>query len=185
MAQERAWLDAVANQQDKAAFAELGRRYMPRLHAFLRARAGDEADALTQEVMLTLWRKAKLYQPAKSAPSTWIFTIARNRAIDHARRRRPMPTPNDPHFVRGSGNDCTEAPDMGAAREQRDEALHESMGQLPPGQRAVLDGVYLRALTLSEVATELDIPLGTAKSRVRLALGTLRRALEEKGHSDV
>lgn len=158
---------------------------MPRLHNYLRARVGDEADAVTQEVLLTLWHKAPLYKPERSAPSTWIFTIARNRATDHARRRRPVPNPNDPHFVRGAGSDDIEAPDLGVQRDQQSLALHECMGELAPGQRAVLDGVYLRALTLREVASELDIPLGTAKSRVRLALGTLRDALAARGHTHV
>ena len=174
---ERELLVAVAEHQDKAAFSQLCRRYMPRLRAFLRVRCGDEADALTQEVMLTLWRKAKLYAPERAAPSTWIFTIARNRAIDHARRRRPEPSPHEAHFVRGAGSDEALKPDEGVERQQRHAALHVSLTQLPREQRDVLDGVYMRALTLREVASELEIPLGTAKSRVRLALTTLRRHL--------
>lgn len=182
-AQEREWLRAVAESQDRTAFGHLCHRYMARVRNFLRPRCGDEAEAITQEVLLTVWRKAKLYAPEKAAPSTWIFTIARNRAVDHSRRRRPRPSSTDPHFVRGAGSDEVEAPDVGAARLQESVALHESLAALPPEQRAVLEGVYLRSLTLRETAEELSIPLGTAKSRVRLALANLRKQLAEKGHA--
>lgn len=178
---DRELLVAVAEQRDRQAFDALCRRFTPRLGAFLRARTRGEVEELVQEVMLTVWRKAGLYDPAKSAPTTWIFTIARNKAIDAARRRRPIPSADDPHFVERAGPSPAIAPDDHAANLQVRAQLADALDALPEEQAEVLRGVYIEALTLREVAERLRIPLGTAKSRVRLALGTLRKHFAREG----
>lgn len=137
-----------------------------------------------QEVMLTVWRKAGLYDPSKAAPSTWIFTIARNKAIDAARRRRPAPDPADPHWVERAGPRPTPDPGDHAAQTQMQTRLLAGLESLPAEQADVIRCVYLEALTLREAAQRLEIPLGTAKSRVRLALGAMRKLFAKMGVDD-
>ena len=178
---DRDLLAAVATSSDDAAFAELCRRYRPRLTGFLRTRCGAETEEVVQEVLVTLWRKAERYDPERAEPSTWIFTIARNKAIDAARKRRSVADPKDPHYVSTLSPAAESAPDVVAARSQLKGELLDALAHLPSEQRLVLEGVYVKAQTLREVAEGLDIPVGTAKSRVRLALTSLRKYLAQRG----
>lgn len=173
---------AIAEDADRAAFATLSRRIAPKLLAFLRRKCTDASDIeeLTQEVLLTIWSKSAQYDPAKASVSTWVFTIARNKAIDRFRRKRPEPDPNDPAFVPGEASDVDEGLDL----RRRAEALESAISELPEAQRLVLQGIYNRDRSMSEVSKELGIPLGTVKSRVRLALKALRKQLAPDGGRD-
>ncbi|MEM8787082.1 MAG: sigma-70 family RNA polymerase sigma factor [Pseudomonadota bacterium] len=167
---------ALIATQDRAAFAELFGRFATRVKAFM-LRAGtadDEADEIAQEVMVTVWRKAHLFDPAKAAVSTWIFAIARNRRIDRLRARaRPEPDPEDPLFrpdPEPSGLETLSTQQL-AAR------MREAIGSLPEEQRIVLRAAFYDGLSHGEVATLLDLPLGTVKSRIRLSFKHLRGQL--------
>ncbi len=161
---------------DRTAFAELFGRYALRVKAFiLRGGASDhDADEIAQEVMVTVWRKSKLYDPAKAAVSTWIFTIARNRRIDMVRKhKRPEPDPNDPLFqpdAEPTGHEALSAQQL-AAR------VRDGLRTLPDEQRIVLQAAFYDGLTHAEIAAQLDLPLGTVKSRIRLSFKHLRGVL--------
>jgi len=169
-------LARVGLTQDRDAFAELFRRHAGRIRAFLMksgAQAG-EADETAQEVFVSVWRRAASFDPAKASAATWLFAIARNRRIDLIRRRaRPEPDPNDPLFT----------PDPPAPAERvlsdqsRDAAVRGALAELPDAQRAIVGMAFYDGLTHAEIAAELDLPLGTVKSRLRLAFGRLRGAL--------
>lgn len=166
---------AIAGSRDRAAFARLFELYAPRIKGQLMARGavGAVADELTQEVMLTVWGKAAQFDRQKGLVGTWLFAITRNCFINHVRKQRwPEPPPEPP-----SG---PPAPDeqLAAARGAHD--LRQAMRDLPPEQRDALSGAYYRGRTLSELADEQGIPLGTVKTRVRLALARLRERLTGK-----
>lgn len=176
--EDRDLLLAIANG-DRGAFAELFRRFAPRVNAFLcKTLPAAKAEELTQEVMLRTWRKAGSYDPARASAATWIFTIARNARIDSFRRSgRAEPEPDDPMWVPSS----PEAPDRIVERRAEESRIRDALDGLPAGQLEVLERAYLQGQTLSEVSDALQIPLGTVKSRVRLAMERLRIVFPQGG----
>ena len=166
----------VAGSRDRAAFVALFDRYARRVKAFL-IRGGaspEEADEAAQDVMVSLWRKAETYDPAKASVATWVFAIARNRRIDMLRRRaRPEPDPEDPLFQPDPSPD----PAREAAASDRDARLRAALTELDPEQLEVVRLAFYAGLAQSEIAARTGLPLGTVKSRLRLAFGRLRAAL--------
>ena len=168
-------MEAVAAAGDRAAFGRIFAFYGPRVKAYLR-RLGSEdgvAEDLTQEVMLSVWRRAHQFDRSRAALSTWIYTIARNKRIDALRRdRRPDFDLEDPALVEGSGS----APrgDHHAEAEQARREVMRAVEQLPTEQAQLLRIFYFEEKPHSVIAEELGLPLGTVKSRLRLALSKLR-----------
>lgn len=171
-------VDAIARLGDRAAFVALFDRFAPRLKTYLRQLGADEAaaDDLVQDVMLTVWRRAGQFDPQRASASTWIFTIARNRRIDLLRReRRPEYDPSDPLLA----PDADPPADHSLERAQTQESLHAAVEALPPEQAELLRMVYLDDKPHSRIAKELGLPLGTVKSRLRLAMEKLRSMLKD------
>ncbi|MFQ1700338.1 sigma-70 family RNA polymerase sigma factor [Loktanella agnita] len=173
-----AWLaqiTAVRDHGDKAAFAELFAHFAPRVKSFLMKSGAspDLAEECTQEVMATLWRKAHMFDPRKASVSTWIFTIARNRKIDLLRKQR-RPEPEDLPW--GPESEPDQADALGL--QQETQQLGAAIAALPPEQRKLIEKAYFGELTQSEIAAETGLPLGTIKSRIRLALDRLRHAMK-------
>ena len=164
----------VRDAQDEAAFAALFAHFAPRVKGFLMRSGASEAlaEECAQEVMATVWHKSHLFDPARAGVSTWVFTIARNRRIDALRKDR-RPEPED------LGWGPEPEPDQAAALElqQESERLAEALQQLPPKQRELIERAYFGDLSHSEIAAETGLPLGTIKSRIRLALDRLRHAM--------
>lgn len=162
--------------QDREAFVALFERYAGRIKAFaLRGGASaQDADEIAQDVMVSVWRRAASYRPERAAVSTWIYAIARNRRIDLIRRtRRPAPDPNDPLFQPDPQPDAL----RGLAAIEREARLRAGLAALGPEQREVLVAAFFDGLSHGEVAERLGLPLGTVKSRIRLAFGHLRGLL--------
>lgn len=167
----------IARSQDRSAFVELFAHFAPRVKSYM-LRCGapqDAAEELAQEALLAVWRKADQYDPARSGASTWIFTIARNLRIDALRRERRPVIADDP----SDENEAEPAPDALLACAQRDERLREAVTELPRDQAEVVRLAFFDDRTHAEIAGQLDLPLGTVKSRMRLALVRLRRLLED------
>ena len=167
---------AVAQTQDRAAFAALFAHFAPRIKGYLmKLGAGAAlAEDLAQEAMLTIWRKAALFDPARASAATWIFTIARNLRIDAIRReRRPDFDPNDPALV----PDEEPSADSVLMREEDDEKLRAAMTALSPEQVQVIQMSFFADKPHSQIASELGLPLGTVKSRLRLAMVRIRVAM--------
>lgn len=165
----------IRDRQDREAFALLFRHFAPRVKAFLMRSGADAtlAEECTQEVMATLWQKAHLFDPARASAATWIFTIARNRKIDALRRTR-RPEPEDLSWGPEAEPDQEEA----LALQQESEKLEAAIGALPDKQRELIEKAYFGDLSHSEIAAETGLPLGTIKSRIRLALDRLRHAMK-------
>jgi len=175
-----ALLVAVGARRDVEAFEALFRHFAPRVRAYMARLAGDShlAEELMQETMVAVWNKADRFDPAKGAASTWIFTIARNLRIDAFRRdNRPDFDPNDPAFVQ---DDVAPADEMFESQEVSAQ-LHLAMASLPEEQVALLKLAFFEDRSHSAIATSLNMPLGTVKSRLRLAFAKLRAALDRNG----
>ncbi|WP_310795044.1 sigma-70 family RNA polymerase sigma factor [Neotabrizicola shimadae] len=164
----------VRDARDRAAFAALFGHFAPRVKAFLMKSGADAAlaEECAQDVMVTLWQKAHLYDPARASVATWVFTIARNRRIDALRRsRRPEPEelPWGPE----------PEPDQSEAYEAQEDSrrLAAALAQLPENQRDLIQRAYFGDLSQTEIAAATGLPLGTIKSRIRLALDRLRRQM--------
>ncbi len=174
---DAALLEAIG-ASDKAAFAEFFGRYAGRVRGFLLKFGAKPADAdeLAQEVMVTVWRKATLFDAGRASAGTWLFTIARNRWLDLIRKQsRPEPDPNDPVFQPEPEPDGVSR----LAALEREAQLRAAVAELSPAQREVLIAGFFRGLSQSEIAEELQVPLGTVKSRTRLAFERLRDVLGE------
>ena len=165
----------IRETRDRAAFAALFRHFAPRVKAFLMRSGADAAMAeeCTQEVMAAVWQKAHLFDPSRASAATWIFTIARNRKID-ALRKMKRPEPEDLPWG------PEEEPDQedSLALQQETEKLEEAVAALPAKQRELIEKAYFGDLSHREIAEETGLPLGTIKSRIRLALDRLRHAMK-------
>lgn len=171
-----AFLVDVGQHRDKAAFAELFSHYAPRLKSYLMRLGTDIAVAedLAQEAMVSVWRKADRFNPEKASAGTWIFTVARNLRIDRLRREnRPELDPNDPAFV----PDGDPAPDDQLSTNEVGERVRAVLAELPEDQRIVVRLSFFEEKAHSEIAEELNLPLGTVKSRLRLAFKKLRNEM--------
>ena len=174
----------VASKRDKQAFVELFHYFAPRINAYLLRLKMDNgsAEELTQEVMIVLWHKANMFDPKKSSLSTWLFRIARNRRIDALRRdKSDRLDPNDPMLL-PSEPESVEVEMDAAKREQR---VRSALSALPDEQRELVRLAFFTGLSHSQIATETGQPLGTVKSRIRLAFNRLRKVLEEDQLVDV
>jgi RNA polymerase sigma-70 factor (ECF subfamily) len=175
----RRHLLAVIESRDSAAFIALFTYFAPRVKAYMKKRgAPDEiAEELAQDAMFILWRKAETYDPAKSAVSSWIFTIARNLRIDAVRRdRRRLFDPDDPQLAPAPAP----APDEELDSCEQHQRIRAALALLPPEQLAVVTLAFFQGKAHGEIAAALTLPLGTVKSRMRLAFQRLRAALAEE-----
>lgn len=165
----------IHEDRDQSAFAELFAHFAPRVKAFLMKSGASEtlAEECTQEAMATLWRKAHLFDPSRASVSTWIFTIARNRRIDMLRKQR-RPEPEDIPW----GPEAEPAPEDVIALQQESAQLAEALATLPETQRELIEKAYFGDLSHSQIAADTGLPLGTIKSRIRLALERLRHAMK-------
>jgi RNA polymerase sigma-70 factor (ECF subfamily) len=171
-----ALLGRVALDRDRAAFAALFTHFAPRIKAYLLRLGAPAAVAedLAQEALLNLWRKAHLFDPAKASVATWLFTIARNLRIDAIRReKRPELDPED--FMAEAGP----AADEGLVLADDEARLRLALKELPADQIQVVELSFFADKPHSQIAAELGIPLGTVKSRLRLAMARLKRVLGE------
>jgi RNA polymerase sigma-70 factor (ECF subfamily) len=192
------YLAAVGRARDRAAFAALYVHFAPRVKSYLLrlGMADARAEDVAQETMLMIWRKASLYDPDRAAASTWVFTIARNLRADALRRERPQATNRaDAGTGAGAGGEAllpvateqeanAELPNAAPGAEEvfasteRAGRLKDALRRLPQEQAQILDMSYFAGKTHAEIGCALGVPLGTVKSRIRLALARLRTALE-------
>lgn len=168
-------MEAIARRQDRDAFAEVFAFYAPRVKGYLlRLGAGDGlAEEIAQEVMITVWRKAALFDRSQASVSTWIFRIARNRRIDAARRSRPDFDPNEPGLAPEADRPADDMMELA----EREDRVRQVLGELPEEQVDLLRAAFYDGLSHREIAAKFNLPLGTVKSRIRLAFGKMRARL--------
>jgi RNA polymerase sigma factor (sigma-70 family) len=172
-----ALIQAIASSADRQAFARLFDHFAPRVKGLL-MRGGtppDLAEELAQETLMTVWRKAALFDPAKAGASTWIATIARNLRIDHARREKRSRLSQVYEIL--DEDEGPEQPDAVLSGSERDSRVRVALKGRE--QYRVVELAFLEGFSHQDVANRLSIPLGTVKSRLRLAMAHLRRHLED------
>lgn len=169
---------AVSTQQDRRAFRVLFDHFAPRVKAYV-VKLGctpQQAEEVAQETMVKVWGKAGQFDPVKAAPSTWIFRIARNLRIDAFRREsHPEFDQNDPSLH----PDEERPADLVIEQKQSERQLHAAMADLPDEQMNLLHLSFFQDMPHGAIAEHLGIPLGTVKSRLRLAMGKLRKKVDE------
>lgn len=164
----------VGQHRDAQAFTALFEHFAPRVKGFLMRSGASHAQAeeCAQDVMVTVWNKASQFDPARASVATWVFTIARNRRIDMLRRDR-RPEPEDLDW--GPQEEADQIDSI--ALQQETDRLTRALEALPEAQRKMIEQAYLGELSHSQIAEETGLPLGTIKSRIRLALERLRHAM--------
>lgn len=176
LTEQTVWMIAIRDNRDRAAFAALFDHFAPRLKGFI-MRSGTsshQAEEIVQDVMLTIWRKAAMFDPHRAQVSAWIYQIARNRQIDIARKEnRPMPE----ELREEPGREPDASQILGV--EQEAGQLKKALAGLKPEQREIIEKAYLGELTHQEISTQTGLPLGTIKSRIRLGLERLRHDLKD------
>lgn len=169
----------VAGQQDRSAYAELFGYYAPRVKSYLMRLGADgaQAEEIAQDVMVTVWRKASLFDRRQASVSTWIFRIARNRRIDVFRRtKRPDLDPEETMILPAG----VEAPEERVEAMETEVRVREAMRDLPEEQLQLLRLAFYDGLSHREIADKLDVPLGTVKSRIRLAFAKMKSRLGDE-----
>ena len=170
-------VELIGKNQDKLAFNSIFKYFAPRLKSFL-VKAGStdtQAEEVIQEVMIAVWTKSSTYDSSKSSVSTWIYTIARNKRIDKIRKEKR-------HYLSESDEgleipvNSTQEKEIFTA--QVSNSLKKYMSNLPEEQSKLLKLSYFYNKTHADISAELKIPLGTVKSRIRLALTKMRHLVE-------
>lgn len=168
----------VGSDRDRSAFKKLYEHFAPRLKSFL-LRIGPDmsaAEEICQESMIMVWRRAETFNPESAGASTWIFTIARNKRIDKLRKdNRPLPDLNDPSFFQIP----VDKSDDILQRVEEEKKIKNALKNLPPEQAKLILSAYYEEKSHRKIADETNLPLGTVKSRIRLAINRLRTQLEE------
>lgn len=171
-------LRRIADGNDVDAFQQLYLAFGPRLKSYMMRQGADAdtAEELAQETLLAVWRKARLYAEEKGSASTWIYTIARNLRIDRLRREFVWQELPDGHDETASDDP---APDEAVSDMERQTRVRKALSGLPQDQHEVVALSYLEGLSHSEIADKLGLPLGTVKSRMRLAYQKIRETVED------
>jgi len=168
----------VAEHRDMHAFRLLFAHFAPRIKSFLLKQKinGETAEDLTQEVMVTLWQKAHMFDPAKARLSTWMFRIARNKFIDKVRRQKYIEVDVDDHI---QAMEAPEKTDTAVIQNQGRARIMSAMDVLKPELRSIIELSFYQDLSHSQISEQLGLPLGTVKSRMRIAFQKLRIELGE------
>lgn len=175
---------AVAENRDKASFTEIFDHFAPRLKSYLMRQgcSDTEAEEVTQDAMMTLWHKAHLFDPQKSSLSTWLFRVARNRRIDLQRRdRSKLLDGEDPSLQPPS----PEEPGAVMDADQREIRIRDALATLPEEQLQMIQLSFFQNFSHGQIAEETGLPLGTVKSRIRLAFNRLRKLIEDDDKIDM
>lgn len=165
---------AIGKSKDQHAFNDFYNYFSGRVKSFLIGKGMDDATAeeLSQEIMLIVWRKADSYKPEKAAASTWLFTIARNRRIDYLRGNSRVEVELDDEMLEVDSSEPTQDERVNLA--QQSKVLEQALNKLPQEQRQVLHLSYFRGQSHGAIAEWLNLPIGTVKSRIRLAMQSIK-----------
>ena len=170
----------VATSGDREAFKVLFQHFAPRVKGFLQKTgcSADEAEELAQQTLLAVWHKAGQFDPSSSGAAAWIFTIARNLRIDQARRAARAPRVDRAEQAQDEA-DPADSAETRLARAEDVARITSALLQLSADQSLVIRMSFIDELAHPEIAQVLGIPLGTVKSRIRLAMKRLRDLLDQ------
>lgn len=168
-------IQAIAKAQDRSAFIALFEFYAPRIKAQAMRFGVDPgvAEDIAQDALLSVWQRASQFDPERGSASAWIFTIATNVRIDRARREKRIAAAAQSDMQDASTTASTADGELDVDR------LHGLLMALPSDQRRIIELSFYSEVSHGEIASRLNIPLGTVKSRIRLAIVKLRQALRD------
>lgn len=168
----------VGQKKDRAAFVALFEYYAPRVKSYLlkHGASNSAAEEVVQNTFVTLWEKAAGYDPGKAAASTWIFTIARNKRIDALRREKFIEVNTDNNALQNASYVQEEA----YAGKDEIRQLNTAIDSLPKNQAELLRMAFFEDKSHQTISDEMHLPLGTVKSRLRLAMEKLKKQLKGK-----
>jgi len=179
-AQLSACMKAVAQDRDKNAFATIFKHFAPKISRLASQKLGTEAAGLdvTQETMSRVWRKAHMYNPERGAATTWIYTVMRNVIFDQLRKQSG-------NHIESLSDDIWPLEQVLQTEDDFEDhlmsrRLNHLVEKLPTNQKEVLKAVYYQQLTHEQLAAQLNLPIGTVKSRIRLAVNKLKQQLGER-----
>lgn len=169
------WLAAIAEKQDAKSLSDLFEVYGPKLKGWLMARGvgNGTAEDIVQDIMITVWTRAHLFDPAKASFATWVYRMTRNRWIDHKRKHGRVDV-RDPELMKIIADDEVPSAEANFIQEQDAEVLREHIGRLSPSQQMAIKMAFMQFKTHKEIAEETGLPLGTVKTRIRSAIQTLK-----------
>jgi len=178
------WLSLVAENKDKQAFTHLFTYFAPKIKHFGLSKLDNEASAneLVQETMTLIWKKSHLYHADKGAATTWVYTIMRNACFDMFRKVKSRAEQN-------LSDDIWPIDEMHYESEKNDNNFKDHLMSkqmlgfleaLPLAQKNVVKGLYYQELTQEQLANQLGVPIGTIKSRLRLALAKLKQLMGDQ-----
>jgi RNA polymerase sigma-70 factor (ECF subfamily) len=180
------WLALVADQGDKQAFTALFQFFAPKIKRFGIKQLGSDAQAneLVQETMTNVWRKAHLYNSDKGAATTWVYTVMRNASFDMLRRIKAKNEQNlgDDIWPIDMAQDELQSDEEHFGDHLMEKQMLNYVNTLPEAQQAVVKGVYYQELSQEQLAQQLGVPIGTIKSRLRLALAKLKQQMGGGSH---
>ncbi|MFT6967526.1 MAG: RNA polymerase sigma factor (sigma-70 family) [Cellvibrionaceae bacterium] len=173
----------VGNTQDRESFKALYEHFGPLLKSYFMSKFPNQhslqmMDELVQETMIKVWQKANSYDQGKAAASTWIFTLARNTRIDMLRRQNKYANTTSIETEEIWEDTTENGPYLLLQNNRQADDIQQSLQKLPEEQALVIRKVYMESKSHSEVAEELSLPLGTVKSRVRLAQNKLQALIK-------
>lgn len=178
------WLEQVAQQQNTQAFTELFQFFAPKVYrfGFSKLDSKESADELVQETMTSVWKKAHLFDSDKGAATTWVYTVMRNACFDMLRKIKAKPEQNlsDDIWPIDASPDNTAQQDSLFKDHLLSKQMLNHVDSLPPAQKSVIKGVYYQELSQEQLAQQLEVPLGTIKSRLRLALAKLKQQMGDQ-----
>lgn len=177
--EDAALMRRVSHSGDRKALEALARHYAPRLKAWLVNRGEDphSAEDVVQEVIITIWTKAALFDPERGSFSTWAFRLTRNRWIDEKRRTNRL-APTEPEVMMQLADAPVDPADGLVDDAAASKAIHEELALLPVEQKTMLQMAFFEGLSHSEIAQRTGLALGTVKSRIRAPLRKMRSSLE-------
>jgi len=173
----------VGKERDRSAFEQLFAHFAPLIKGFQLSRGGqgtaiEAADELVQDVMFKVWLKSASFDPSRASASTWIFTIMRNCRIDALRKDQRQPDTESGLDVDDIWDDSQDQQPLVFLQQARNQqSVKDGLASLPPEQSHIIEKAYVEGKSHSEISEELGLPLGTVKSRVRLALKKLQSTL--------
>lgn len=173
-------LTDIGQKQCSNAFTAIYNHFAGRVKSFLIGQGinDDTAEELMQEVMIAVWRRASTYDQNKAAASTWIFTIARNRRIDYLRGTPRVEIELEDSLLQLESDDLPAEQQIDVLQDAT--RVHSAMAELTSDQQKVLHLSFFKGQSHGDIATRLGLPIGTVKSRIRLAMRSIRNTLHEQ-----
>lgn len=178
---DAAWLERIKTGQDAQALSDLFEVYRPKLKGWLMARGvgNGTAEDIVQDVMIKVWTRAVLFDPAKASFATWVYRLTRNKWIDHQRKHGRMDV-RDPELMKVIADDEVPSAEEDFMTQESTAILREHISRLTEAQQMAIRMAFLEFKTHKQISAETGLPLGTVKTRIRSAINALKASMAKQ-----